>query len=71
MNYKNYFYKYGCIYGVSKKFEFGKWEGYYKKFTNLDDAVKWLDEEEHDFRSRELCSKTKASQYNQLDEGGL
>ena len=63
MNYENYFKKNGCIYGVSKKFEFGRWTGYAKKFTSLEEAEKWLDEEECDFRSRELCSKTKASEF--------
>lgn len=63
MNYKNYFKKNGCIYGVSTKFEFGRRTGYAKKFTNLEEAEKWLETEEYDFRERELCSKTKASQF--------
>lgn len=63
MNYKNYFEKNGYIYGVSTKYEFGRWTGYAKKFTNLDEAEKWLETEEYDFRERELCSKTKASQF--------
>ena len=63
MNYKNYFEKNGFIYGISTKFEFGRWTGYAKKFANLDEAEKWLETEEYDFRERELCSKTKASQF--------
>ena len=63
MDYKKYFEKNGCIYGVSKKYGFGKWTGYYRKFTNLDEAEKWLDTEEYDFRTRELCSKTRAREY--------
>lgn len=34
-----------------------------KKFTNLAEAEKWLETEEYDFRDRELCSKTRASQF--------
>ena len=60
MNYKNYYKKYGYVYGVSEKFEFGRWTGYVKKFTNIEDAEKWLETCEYDFRERELCSKTKA-----------
>ena len=63
MDYEKYFAKNGCIYGLSKKYGFGKWTGYYRKFTNLEEAEKWLDTEEYDFRSRELCSKTKAKKY--------
>lgn len=63
MNYKNYYKKYGYVYGVSTKFDFGRWTGYAKKFTSLAEAEKWLETEEYDFRERELCCKTKASQF--------
>lgn len=61
MNYQNYFNKNGCVYGLSTKFDFGRRTGYAIKFTNLDEAEKWLETEEQDFRERELCSKTKAN----------
>lgn len=61
MNYKNYFKKNGCIYGVSEKFEFGRWTGYVTKFTNLEDAEKWVEACTYDWSERELCSKTTAS----------
>ena len=57
---KKYFEKNGFVYGVSSKFNFGKWEHKIYKFTNYESAQKWLNTEEHDFRERELCSKTKA-----------
>lgn len=63
MKAEKYFEKNGCIYGISIKFNFGRWEGYSKKFDNLEEAYKWLHTEEGDFRERELCSKTKAQQY--------
>lgn len=63
MNASTYFKKNGCIYGVSEKFNFGRWEGYSVKFTNWEDAQKWLDKEEYDFRERSLVSKTAASKY--------
>lgn len=64
MNYKKYFEKNGCVYGISTKFNFGRLEGYSKKFTSLEEAEKWLETEEYDFRTRELCGKTKASQFS-------
>lgn len=57
---KNYFEKNGFVFGVSSKFDFGKWSHRLVKFTNFEDAEKWLKTEEHDFRSRELVSKSKA-----------
>ena len=56
MNYKAYFKKYGKVYGVSYKFNFGHWSGYIETFTNLESAEKWLETEEGDFRERELGS---------------
>ena len=61
MNYKNYFKKNGFIYGVSEKFEFGRWTGYVTKFTNLAEAEKWVEACTYDWSERELCSKTTAS----------
>ena len=63
MDYEKYFAKNGCIYGVSEKFGFGKWTGYSKKFTNLAEAEEWLYTQEYDFRTRRLCSKTRANKY--------
>lgn len=68
MNYKNYFNKNGYIYGVSTKYNFGRWTGYAKKFTNLEEAEKWLETEEYDFRERELCSKTRAGLVEKVEE---
>ena len=56
MNYKSYYKKYGKIYGVSYKFNFGSWMGYIKEFDNMETAEKWLNTEEGDFRTRELGS---------------
>ena len=63
MDYKKYFAKNGCIYGMSCKWEFGEWRGYSRKFTNIEEAEKWLNSSEDDFRYRILCSKTRASVY--------
>lgn len=60
MKYANYFKKYGKIYGVSSKYEFGEWKHYYRVFFNLEKAEKWLHTEEYDFRERELMSKSAA-----------
>ena len=40
----------------SVKFDFSR----IQKFTNLEDAEKWLHTEEYDFRTRELMSKSAA-----------
>lgn len=45
------------IYGVSRKFSFGKWEYVTYFFTNQEDAQTWLHTEEYSFRIRELMSK--------------
>ena len=58
-----YFEKNGCIYGISEKYNFGRWEGYSVKFTNWEDAQEWLNREEYDFRERSLVSKTAAAKY--------
>lgn len=61
MNPEKYIEKNGFIYGVSYKFEFGKFDfSRIQKFTNLEDAEKWLHTEEYDFRTRELMSKSAA-----------
>ena len=60
MTYKKYFEKTGKIYGVSSKYDFGKWNHYGVEFDSLTDAEKWLETEEYDFRERELMSKTAA-----------
>ena len=59
MNAKKYFEQTGKIYGVSSKYQFG-WKHYVKIFTNFEEAEKWLNTEEYDFRERELMSKTAA-----------
>ena len=50
------------IYGVSSKYEFGKWEHdvYSFGFDRLA-AERWLHCEQFDFRERELMSKTAAT----------
>lgn len=50
------------IYGVSSKFDFGKWEHVVYVFSNKTTAEKWLNTEEADFRERELMTKTAAIQ---------
>ena len=60
---ETYFKKHGKIYGVSEKFEFGRWSGYALEFTDWDEAQKWLLTEEYDFRERSLCSKARANRY--------
>ena len=67
MNAEKYFKKNGCIYGISTKFAFGRWEGYAVKFDSMKDAREWLDTEEYDFRERELCSKTEAKKWGWKD----
>ena len=58
-----YFKRYGKIYGVSYKYAFGHWEGYIKEFNSLEAAEKWLNTEEHDFRSRTLGSLSYCKQF--------
>ena len=59
-NYRNYFEKNGFVYGVSSKYEFGKWHRWVSKFTSLEKAEEWLRTEQGDFRESELMSKTAA-----------
>lgn len=59
---EKYFEKNGEIYGISEKYNFG-WVGYAKRFTDYEEALKWLETEENDFRTRELVSKTQAKKY--------
>lgn len=49
------------IYGVSSKFDFGAWDHTVYVFDNKEDAEKWLETEENDFRERELMTKTEAT----------
>ncbi len=63
---ETYFKKYGCIYGVSMKYSFGKWSGYTRRFTDLVKAKEWLNTEERDFRIRELTSETRADAYERI-----
>lgn len=48
------------IYGVSSKFDFGKWNHVVYVFDDMGKAEKWLYTEEYDFREREIMSKTAA-----------
>ena len=48
------------IYGVSSKFNFGAWNHVVYVFESKEDAEKWLDAEEYDFREREIMTKTAA-----------
>lgn len=69
MKAEKYFEKNGFIYGVPEKFAFGRWNGYARKFTDLEEAYKWLGTEEYDFRERSLVSKTdvKKSKYEVIE----
>lgn len=49
------------IYGVSSKFEFGKWNHVVYKFSNMEQAEKWLNTEEYDFREREIMKNKTAA----------
>lgn len=49
------------IYGVSSKFEFGKWNHVVYKFSNMEQAKKWLNTEEYDFREREIMKNKTAA----------
>lgn len=68
MKAENYFNKYGVIYGVSEKFNFGRLTGYAKSFDSLEKAYEWLATEEGDFRTRSLVSKTYAKRYGLRDD---
>ena len=48
------------VYGVSSKFNFGAWNHVVYVFESKEDAEKWLDAEEYDFREREIMTKTAA-----------
>ena len=60
VNPKKYFEKHGYIYGDSYAFAFGIWSHNVRKFTNYEDAVLWLRQEEFGFRTREFITKTEA-----------
>lgn len=57
---KNYFEKNGFVYGVSSKYDFGKWNHSINCFENLESALEWLHTEEYDFRERELMTESAA-----------
>lgn len=61
MTVQQYFNRYGKIYGASYKYSFGRWTGYIKEFTNLEQAQEWLNTEEQDFRQRELGSLSRCA----------
>lgn len=48
------------IYGISSKFNFGKWEHIVYHFKDIKTAQRWLNTEEYDFREREIMNKTQA-----------
>ena len=48
------------IYGVSSKYNFGRWEHSIYKFEDMGTAERWLQTEEYDFREREIMTKTAA-----------
>lgn len=60
MKVEKYFEKNGRIYGVSSKYEFGRWNHIGYVFYSIEKAMKWLHTEEYNFRERELMSKTSA-----------
>ena len=48
-------------YGISSKYSFGEWSHrVYGPFETKEQAEKWLNTEERDFREREVMSKTAA-----------
>ena len=67
-NAKGYFEKNGFIFGDSYKFEFGRFSHNIYKFTNFEEAKKWLHTEEYDFREREFISKTEAKKYGYRED---
>ncbi len=50
------------IYGVSSKYDFGNWNHVVYSFDSKEAADEWLYTEEHDFREREIMTKTAAIQ---------
>ena len=48
------------IYGVSSKYNAGRWDCYVVVFDDQKQAEEWLNTEEYDFRERELMSRAKA-----------
>ena len=47
-------------YGVSSKYDFGKWDHTVYVFEEKEAAERWLNTEEYDSRERELMTKTAA-----------
>lgn len=58
MTIDSYFKKYGRVYGISYKYQFG-WRCYCVEFSDLQEAREWLNTEQHDFRTRELVTKSQ------------
>ena len=48
------------IYGVSSKYNAGRWDCYVVVCDDQKQAEEWLNTEEYDFRERELMSRAKA-----------
>ena len=57
---KNYIEKNGFIYGVSSKYDFGKWNHSINYFESLESAEEWLNAEQYDFRQREIMTESAA-----------
>ena len=53
--------KANLIFGVSSKFDFGKWDHEVYIFGDQKEAEEWLNTEEYDFRERELMSESDAA----------
>lgn len=56
----NYFEKNGFVYGVSYKYEYGRWSHIIYKFTDFEKFSIWLGTESYDFRTRMAISKSEA-----------
>lgn len=66
MDMKEYFEKNGSVYGVSSKYEFGRWKHELFVFDDYDKATKWLNTETYDFCERELMSKSAAQKLTKI-----
>lgn len=56
-DYDEYYSAFGEVFGISSK---DLNPVYVKRFTDMDEAEKWLNTEEYDFRARELLSEKEA-----------
>lgn len=59
-NWRTYLSKNGFVFGDSAKYEFGRWRHSITRFTSEEEAERWLNTEEYDFREREFISLTAA-----------